>query len=205
MCSIWPNSPRLSKNRVTWGYSAGNMLRRRIPHALLLTLLGAAALLAGCSKAADQARAQREARAQARAGAQLATDRLAAAGAEADDMVAAVSSASKDTQVSLRFKFTQQPQVGRPLRLELALSQEPGLEIDAMHVSLQPRDGMELQSERTYDYVGPAAGATQQMSVTVLPTQSGVLGLMATVLVDSARGSDVRSFTIPVIAVDAPH
>jgi hypothetical protein len=181
------------------------MLRYRISYVAILTVLGAATFVTGCSKGSDQARAQREARAQARAGAHLATDRLAAAGAQADEMMAAVSSAPNDTRVGLRFKFTEQPRVGQPLRLELALSQAAGLEIDAMHVSLQPREGMALQSERTYDYVGPATGATQQMPVTVMPMQAGVLGLMVTVLVDSTAGSDVRSFTIPVIAIETPR
>jgi hypothetical protein len=54
----------------------------------------------------------------------------------------------------------------------------------------------------TIDYIGPTTGATQQIQVDVLPTQTGVLGLAVNVLVDSAGGSVVRSFTIPLIAIE---
>ena len=189
-------------NPGTWGYSAGNMLHCRIRRPLALALLGASALLAGCTQNSDTARAQREARAQARAGAQAATDQLAAAGAAADDLVAAVSSADTATPVSLRFKLPEQPRVGKPLQLQLALAQAPGLEIDAMHVSLQPREGLDVQTTRTIDYIGPPIGATQLMQVIVVPSQTGVLGLAVTVLVDSAGTSVVRSFTIPLIAIE---
>jgi hypothetical protein len=178
------------------------MLHCRISRPVASCLLAALALLGGCSKSNEAAREQREARAHARAGAQAATDRLAAAGAAADDLVAAVSSADSTTPVSLRFKLTEQPRVGRQLRVQLALAQAPGLEIDAMHVSLSPREGLEVQSMRTIDFIGPPIGATQQMQVDVVPSQTGVLGLAVTVLVDSAGGSIARSFTIPLIAID---
>ena len=202
MCSISPNNRRPSMNPGTWGYSAGNMLHRRISRTVALALLGTLALVSGCKQGSDSARAQREARSQARAGALAATDQLAAAGAAADDLVAAVSSADTAIPVSLRFKLVEQPRVGKQLRLQLALAQAPGLEIDAMHVSLQPREGLEVQSVRTVDYIGPPIGATQQIQVDVMPSQTGVLGLGVTVLVDSAGTSIVRSFTIPLIAID---
>jgi len=205
MCWIWQNSPRPSMNPATWGYSAGNMPHCRIRPLVAVALLGAAAFGAGCTQSTDAARTQREARAHARAGAQAATDQLAAAGAAADDLVAAVSSADTTTPVTLRFKLAEQPRVGEPLRLELALAQAAGLEIDALHISLQPREGLDVRSAKTVDYVGPPIGATQQMQVTVVPSQAGVLGLAVTVLVDSAGSSIVRSFTIPLIAIDPAH
>ena len=165
-------------------------------------LLGMAVLVAGCSKSDDAARLQREARAQARAGALAASNRLAAAGAEADDLVAAVSNADTATPVSLRFKLPEQPRVGQPLRLQLALAQAPGVEIDSMHVSFQPREGLDVQSEHSVEFVSPAVGATQQMMVTVLPGQAGVLGLAVTVQVDGNSSSIARSFMIPLIAID---
>lgn len=201
----WQNSPRPSMNPMTWGYSARNMLHRRIRHLVAVALLGAAASGVGCTQGTDAARAQREARTNARAGAQAATDQLAAAGAAADDLVAAVSSADTTTPVSLRFSLAEQPRVGQPLRLQLALAQAAGLEIDALHISLQPREGLDVQSSRTIDYIEPPTGATQQMQVTVVPSQAGVLALAVTVLVDSAGTSIVRSFTIPLIAIDQAH
>ena len=101
-----------------------------------------------------------------------------------------------------RFKLAEQPRVGQSLRLQLALAQAPGVEIDTMHVSFQPREGLDVQSARSVEFVGPAVGATQQMQVTVLPGQAGVLGLGVTVLVDSSSSSIARSFMIPLIAID---
>lgn len=190
-------------NRGPWSYSAGVMLHCRISRSIATGLLATLALLGGCSKSNESAREQREARQHARAGAQAANERMAAAGAAADEFVAAVGSADTSTPVSLRFKLTEQPRVGKLLRVQLALAQAPGLEIDAMHVSLLPREGLEVQSQRTTDYIGPPIGATQQLQVDVLPSQTGVLGLAVTVLVDSAGSSVVRTFTIPLIAIDS--
>ncbi len=174
----------------------------RICRPIALCLLAALALFGGCSKSNEAAREQREAHAQARAGAQAAAERLAAADAAADDLVAAVGNTDTSTLVSLRFKLAEQPRVGKLLRVQLALAQAPGLEIEAMHVSLVPRDGLNVQSTRTIDYIGPPTGATQEIQVDVLPTQTGVLGLAVTVLVDSAGASIARTFTIPLIAID---
>jgi hypothetical protein len=178
------------------------MLHCRISRPVASCLLAALALLGGCSKSNEAAREQREARAHARAGAQAANERQAAAGAAADDLVAAVSGTDSSAPVSLRFKLAEQPRVGQILRLQLALAQAPGLEIDAMHVSLLPREGLDVKSMHTIDYIGPTTGATQQIQVDVLPTQTGVLGLAVNVLVDGAGGSVVRSFTIPLIAIE---
>ena len=202
MCSIWQNSPECSMNQRTWGYSAGDMLHCRISRPVASCLLAVLALTGGCGKSNEAAREQREARAQARAGAQVANERQAAAGAAADDLVAAVSGTDTSAPVSLRFKLAEQPRVGKTMRLQLALSQAAGLEIDAMHVSLLPREGLDVKSLHTIDYIGPTTGATQQIQVDVLPTQTGVLGLAVNVLVDSAGGSVVRSFTIPLIAIE---
>lgn len=189
-------------NPVPWGYSARDMLYCRIGQLVAVALLGLAALGSGCTKSGDAARTQREARAEARAGAQAANEQLAAAGAAADDLVAAVSTAETSTPVSLRFKLAEQPHVGQPLQLQLALAQAAGLEIDALHISLQPREGLEVRSARAIDFLDPAIGATQQMQVTLMPSQAGVLGLAVTVLVDSSGTSIVRTFTIPLIAIN---
>lgn len=202
MCSIWPNSRRPSMNPAPWGYSGRNMARFNNWCLLGFTWVGLSVLVSGCTRSDDAARAQREARSQARAGALRATHRLEAAGAEADDLVAAVSNADTATPVSLRFKLPEQPRVGQPLRLQLALAQAPGVDIDVIHVSFQPREGLDVQSERSVDFVSPAVGATQQMLVTVLPRQAGVLALAVTVLVDGNSSSIARSFMIPLIAID---
>jgi hypothetical protein len=164
--------------------------------------LGMAAALAGCGRA-DKARAEHEARLQAKLGAAhkaSAADEAAAADA---DMVSAVSAAASASLVGLKFRMPRPPQVGQDLNLELALVQQPGLDIESMLVSFQPSEGLLLQSERTIEIKVPAVGATQRMAVTLRPQQAGLLSLGATVLVDAGSTSVAHSFSIPLIAVPA--
>jgi hypothetical protein len=168
-----------------------------------LALLGILSLVTACSGGGDEARAQREARQQARTSAQATADRLAASAGQSDDMVAAVSSAESATPVSLRFRLGDRPQVGRPLQLQLALAQAPDMEIEALHITLLPRDGLQVQSDHNLDFVSPPAGATQDLKVVLLPQQSGVLGLAVTVTVDTSKTSITRTFSVPLIAFEA--
>ena len=123
----------------------------------------------------------------------------AAAAAEAD-LVSAVSPAGSLGPVGLKFKVPEPPRVGQPLRLELVLAQAPGLDISHMLVSLQPSDGLLLESEHNIEFEAPATGATQRMTVNVRAQQEGLLSLNATVLVDAGNSSLTRSFSIPLIA-----
>lgn len=166
-------------------------------------MLAAVALVAGCGRGADQARAAHEARTQARAGADRAGSAAAAANAAEADFVAAVSSTSSTSPVSLKFRIQQPPQVGVPLQLDLVLSQEPQLDITSMFVSLLPGDGLSVLSNRSIEYHAPPPGAVQRISVMLRADAPGVLSLSVTVLVDSANASVSRSFNIPLIAAPA--
>jgi hypothetical protein len=167
-------------------------------------MLGAVALASGCGGGADAARSQHEAQAAARAGAlRVAGDAAAASAADAD-MVSAVSPGASTTPVSLRFRLSDPPQVDQALRLDLALLQAPGLDIDSMLVSLQSSDGLQIESEHSMEFHAPAAGATQRIVVTLRPHAPGLLSLGATVLVNSGGGSLSRNFSIPLIAAEAP-
>ena len=157
----------------------------------------AAGLLTACGHGTDSARAGHEAHEQQRAGAR---DEANAA-AEDADMVSAVSSAASATPVSLRFKLREPPRAGQQLRLELALVQAPGLEIDSMLMSLQPSDGLALESDRTVEFKAPAVGATQRVTVTLHADQVGLVSLGATILVDAGSNSLARVFSIPLIVV----
>ena len=166
-----------------------------------LVTLAAAALVTGCGRGADQARAEHTAHSQAKAGAERSADAVAAASAAEADLVSAVSSTSSSTPVALKFRIQQPPRVGQPLRLELVLSPQPGLEINSITVSFLPGDGLALQSDRTLEFHSPASGATQRMDVTLRPEQAGVLSLGAMVLVDSGDTSMAWNFLIPLIAM----
>ena len=161
-----------------------------------------AALAAACDRGAGDARAQHEARAHGKADAGSSAEALAAAAADAD-FVAAVSSASTDPPVTLKFRMQQPPRVGEPLKLDLILA-EPSLhEISSILVSLQPGDGLSMLSARSFEFRAPAPGATQRMSVTLRADAQLVLSLSATVLVDSGNTSVAHNFLIPLIAVPA--
>jgi len=165
----------------------------------------AAGLLTGCGHGADSARAEHEAHEQARSGAERDASAAAAVTAEDADMVSAVSGVTTASPVGLKFKLREPPRVGLPLRLELALNQEAGLDIDSITVTFQPSDGLVLQSDRIVQFRAPPPGATQRLVVTLRPLQEGLLNLGATVLVDAASSSMSRSYAIPLIAVPAPQ
>ena len=79
--------------------------------------------------------------------------------------------------------------------------QAPGLEIDSMLMSLQPSDGLALESDRTVEFKAPAVGATQRVTVTLHADQVGLVSLGATILVDAGSNSLARVFSIPLIVV----
>jgi hypothetical protein len=161
-------------------------------------MLGTAALVCGCGASTDEARAQHDARAAAHADSTtvVATD---------VDMVGAVSAVASTTPVSLKFRVSNPPFVGQALRLELALVQAPGLDIESMLVSLQPGDGLQVESGHSVEIQAPAVGATQRIDVTVRPQAPGLLNLGATVLVNAGGVSLTRNFSIPLIAAQAPQ
>jgi hypothetical protein len=167
-------------------------------------ILGAAALVCGCNAGPDAARAQHEAQSEARAGAERQAGDAAAVTAADADMVSAVSSVPSNTPVSLKFRLIEPPRVGQALRVELALLQAPGLEIESLLLSLQPGEGLQLESDQNFEFHAPAAGATHRVVVTLRAQQPGLLNLDATALVNSRDGSLARSFSIPLIATAAP-
>jgi hypothetical protein len=152
----------------------------------------ACALAMGCGRGSDSA---------PRAGDGAARLNSASASTSAEaDLVSAVSSAGAAAPVGLKFKLASPPRVGQPLRIELVLNQQAGLDIDSLLVSLQPGDGLAIESEHSFEFQSPAAGATQRMTVMVRPQQPGLLSLGATVLIGTATASLTRSFSIPLIA-----
>ena len=105
--------------------------------------------------------------------------------------------------VGLKFRIKEPPRVDQPLHLELVLLQQPGLDINSLLVSLQPGDGLVVESDHRFEFRQPAVGASQHMLVTLRAKQLGVLNLGATVLVDAGATSLSRNFSIPLIAVAA--
>lgn len=165
-------------------------MRPRLLHSVLV--LSAGALLGGCGRDANQV--------QATHGAHTARVGTVATVASTDsDLVSAVSSAGGAAPVSLKFRMSQPPRVGQSQRIELVLVQQPGLDIDSLLVSLQPGDGLVVESDHSFEFQSPPPGATQRMVVTVRAAQAGLLNLGATVLIGTANSSLTHSFSIPLI------
>jgi hypothetical protein len=120
------------------------------------------------------------------------------------DMVNAVSAAgASTTPISMKFKLGARPQVTSPLQLTVLLIPSADVTINRIHVSFQPSDGLQLQSERTLDLTELTPGAPVQEELTLVPQQNGVLSLNATVLIDTDTQSISRTYSIPLIAFDS--
>lgn len=115
------------------------------------------------------------------------------------DMVSAVSAGGTGPPIGLKFRLETRPVVGASAQLVLALLPTPGLEISHIHASLQPEEGLQLQSARTFDIDSPQDGATLAQDVTVVPQHEGVLSLNAVVTVDYDNTSISRTYVIPLI------
>jgi hypothetical protein len=120
------------------------------------------------------------------------------------DMVSAVSSARSSTPIAMKFLLSSRPAVGTPLTVTVALIPAPNVGISHIHASFQSGEGLQLQSDRTLEINDPDAGTVIQQQLSVVPQQSGVLNLNATVVVDMEGGSLARSYAIPVIVRDNP-
>jgi hypothetical protein len=115
------------------------------------------------------------------------------------DMVMAVSSARSSTPIGMKFVLSARPVVGTPLTVTVALIPAPDAGISHIHASFQPGEGLQLQSDRSLDINDPNAGSVIEQQLSVVPQQSGVLSLNATVVVDMEGGSLARSYAIPLI------
>jgi hypothetical protein len=119
------------------------------------------------------------------------------------DMVAGVSAGGADPPIGLKFLVDTRPVVGVPLQLKLALIPTAGAAISHVHGTLPVADGLQLQSERTFDVDALQSGAPVQQEVTVMPQRAGVLSLSATLEIDYDNGSIARTYAIPLIASNA--
>ncbi|MGH8232144.1 MAG: hypothetical protein ACRESY_10005 [Steroidobacteraceae bacterium] len=163
--------------------------------AAALSCVAAAALLAGCGHASNRTAA---------AGLQTGA-KAAHKGADIIDpnMVTAVNSAHSNTPISMKFRLSTRPVVGTPVQVEIALIPSADASINRIHASFQPGDGLQLPGDHNIDVDDPAAGAVIEQEVSVVPQQTGVLNLNATVMVDTDGGSLARSYSIPLVVSDS--
>ena len=93
--------------------------------------------------------------------------------------------------------------VGMPVKILVAVIPGPDAQINHLHGSFLAGMGLQLQSDRTFDVAAVHAGTTLYRELTVVPQQTGVLSLNATLLIEQDSGSQARTYSIPVIASDS--
>jgi len=117
------------------------------------------------------------------------------------DLVAAVSANGAGPPISMKFRLDAKPVVGRPTPLVIEMFAAPGVDISHVHGSLQPAEGLQLQSARSFDVDSLQEGTPAQQEVTVVPQRDGVLSISASVEVEYENNSLTRTYVIPLIAV----
>jgi hypothetical protein len=119
------------------------------------------------------------------------------------DMVSAVNLNGSSTNLfTVKFKLQSNPVLVAPVQVSIVMIPAPDVSITHMHVLFQPSEGLQLQSGRSVDLTEFTSGQPIEQQVTVVPQQTGVLSLSATVLVDTATESISRTYAIPLIASD---
>lgn len=165
----------------------------------LLGALAVGAMLTACAQSAQDANAA-HAMHEGKPTATV-TPLKAVPGVVDPDLVSAVSPAgASTTPISMKFKLGARPIVTTPLPVTVSLTTASDVAIRHILVSFQPGDGLQLQSERSFDVTDPSPDQPIQRELTVVPQQDGVLTLDATVLVDTDTGSVSRTYSIPLIA-----
>lgn len=119
-------------------------------------------------------------------------------------MVEAVGPSGAQPPIELRFSIRNRPQVGQDDEVDYALIPQIG-GLDTVRLVFGALDGLQVTNqEPPLVAIKPAAGVPILGSVTVRPTRAGLFTLTAAVDVESANGSVVWPFSIPVIAGDGP-
>jgi hypothetical protein len=118
-------------------------------------------------------------------------------------MVEAVGPSGAQPPVELRFSIRQRPQVGQDDEIDYALV--PTEALDTIRVGFGSLEGLRVTDR------GPALAAIKPItgvpifgSITVRPLKAGLFTLTAAVAVETATGSVVWPFAIPVIAGEGP-
>lgn len=119
-------------------------------------------------------------------------------------MVEAVGPSGTQPPVELRFSIRGRPQVGQDDEIDYALiPQVDGL--DTIRVGFGSIEGLRVMDRGpTLAAIRPTTGVPIFGSINVRPLKAGLFTLTAAVAVETAAGSVVWPFTIPVIAGEGP-
>lgn len=162
----------------------------------------AACLLVACGRATPPAADEAGAPASANAGAAGGAEDESSATSDAD-LVSAVNAGGPSKPLIVKFRVEARPVVGMPVKVLLVLTPtDEGGAIDHIHASLTPGEGLLMQSPASFELSGLKPGSPQNREVTVVPQQTGVLDLSATLLLQSDKATQTRTYSIPLIAAD---
>ena len=161
-----------------------------------LLLLCAAALMNACHK--DEGGAAAPA-AQVKPKAPV-TPKLGPSVAEQTaNMVEAAAQGKSQLPVQLKFELTQRPKMGQALDINLALIAQ--IDGSPAIIKVTGGDGLTVPAEASeFNIPAAAAGEIYRQTVNVTPAAEGVLLLGVTVSLKHDELTDLKTFSIPLIA-----
>lgn len=115
------------------------------------------------------------------------------------NMVEAAAQGKSQLPVQLKFELTQRPKIGQALDVNLALM--PQIDATAAIIKVTGGDGLTVPAEASeFNIPAAAAGEIYRQTVSVTPAAEGVLVLGVTVSLKHDDLTDLKSFSIPLIA-----
>jgi hypothetical protein len=173
-------------------------MARRLPVLPIaqLLLLAAALSLSACHKDTDVAAS---APAPVKPKAPVAARTGPTVAEQTATMVDAAAQGKSQLPVQLKFELAQRPKVGQALEVSLALI--PQIDASAAVIKLTGGDGLTVPAEGTdFNIPGAAAGEIYRQTVHVTPDSEGVLLLGVSVSLKHDEVTDLKTFSIPLIA-----
>ncbi len=160
-------------------------------------LLGAAALLCACHKHSDSAPASVPAPHIAPKAPVV--QKGPSVAQQTAGMVEAAAQGKSPLPVALKFELTQRPKVGQVLQINLALI--PQVDGGPASIKVNGGDGINVVPDPAQaDIPEVEAGGVYRQTVSVTPTDEGVLLLGVTVSLKHDEITDLKAFYIPLIA-----
>jgi hypothetical protein len=114
-------------------------------------------------------------------------------------MVEAAVQGKSQAPVTLKFDLAQRPKVGQPLEISLAMIPQ----VDASPATIQVSGGDDVSvaaSAKQFDIAAAEAGEVYRQTVSVTPATEGVLLVWVSVSLKHDEVTDVKTFSIPLIA-----
>jgi hypothetical protein len=115
------------------------------------------------------------------------------------NMVEAAAQGKSQLPVQLKFEVTRRPKMGQALDINLALI--PQIDASPAIIKVTGGDGLTVPSEGSeFNIAAAAAGEIYRQTVNVTPAAEGVLLLGVTVSLKHDELTDLKTFSIPLIA-----